>query len=194
MLQFTKNFQSYLKKWDINYTCNLNIYSYNYEFENNIKVLARHTVDEKNFAIYFTYKLESLYCPTNKKLDILNFCNKWNSKKNDLFVFLCPVENALILTRKITFYEDNFPLNAAYSIFLLYPEIIQEFYTLAVKTKIFNKEYTPKIIPSNPEKAPKKEKISTSNLVYNIAANDVSYMGYSFIQENAQNDNKKKQV
>ena len=87
MLQFTKNFQSYLKKWDINYTCNQNIYSYNYEFENNIKVLARHTVDEKNFAIYFTYKLESLYCPTNKKLDILNFCNKWNSKKNDLFVF-----------------------------------------------------------------------------------------------------------
>ena len=46
-------------------------------------------------------------------------------------------------------------------------EIRPEFFELLKDLdsyKIFNKEYTPKIIPSNPEKAPKKEKLLVVSL------------------------------
>lgn len=192
MLQFAKKFIASLKDWNIDYTCTNNVYSYNYDFENNLKVLAKHTVDEKNFAIIFSFNLTSLYCPTSKRLEILNFCNNWNNKSSNLYAVLCSNSNTLKLTTKLSFYDDVFPADTAFTIYNLYPEIMQQFHEQAIKSKIFNSELKPEILPSNPKKAKVKEKVSTKNLVFNMASNDISHLGYSFVAPPLQVDIKKK--
>ena len=181
MLHFTEKFKAYLSKWNINYTCVNNVYSYNYELENKLKVLAKHTVDEQNFTITFSFNFDSLYCPRNKKNEILNLCNKWNSNEPDLYAFLCPKSNTLKLIAKVIFFDKTFPTQAIDTIDL-YHKIIYQFYKQVLDSKLFDNECTPEIFQSNPEKAVIKEKTTTKDLVFNMASNDISFLGYSFVQ------------